>query len=125
MKITTIIVRVLIGLLLLFGSIVYFLKLFPVPEMQGAVKTFNEGLAASGYLMQLVKAIELLVGIAFVSGFFVPLATVVLFPITVNIFLFHAFLAPENIAVAVFLLLGNLFLAYVYRDRYKPMLTAK
>jgi uncharacterized membrane protein YphA (DoxX/SURF4 family) len=125
MKIAIIIIRVLLGLLFLFGSVSYFLHLFPVPEMQGKVKTFNEGLAASGYIFPLVKALELLCGIAFVSGFFVPLATVVIFPIVVNIFLFHALVDTTGVPVAVFVLFANLFLAYSNKEKYAPLFSAK
>lgn len=125
MKIAVLVVRILLGLLFLFASVSFFLKLFPVPEVQGKMKVFNEGLAASGYMLEVVKFIELICGIAFVSGFFVPLATVVIFPIVVNIFLVHAFLAPEGMPVASFVLLANLFLAYAYREKYKPLFSAK
>lgn len=125
MKIAVIIVRILLGLLLLFSSVVVLFKLAPQPEVQGAVKTFNEGLTASIYLMPLIKVTELICAIAFLTGFFVPLATVVLFPITVNIVLFHAFLAPEGLPIAIFVLLANLFLAYAYRKHYEPLLMVK
>ncbi len=125
MKIAVIIVRILMGLLLMFASVVYFLKLFPEPEMQGDVKVFNMGIKASGYLMPVVKMVELLCSIAFITGLFVPLATILIFPITLNILFYHAFLAPESLPIAILLLLGNLFIAYYYRDKYKPMLTAK
>ena len=125
MKIAVIIVRVLLGALFLFGSVAFFLKLFPQPEMQGNMKLFNEGIAASGYIMQLVKAIELVVGVAFVAGYFVPLATAVIFPISVNILLVHAFLDPKNLPVALFVMAANLFLAYNYRDKYKNVFDLK
>jgi len=125
MKIAAIIVRVLMGLLLLFSSIAFFLKLFPIPEMKGDMKEFNEGIVASGYLMNLIKVIELLCGIAFVSGFFAPLATVVIFPIVVNIFMVHLLLAPEGMPVGIFLLVGNLFLAYYYRAKYVSLFDVK
>jgi putative oxidoreductase len=63
-------------------------------------------------------------GIGFVSGHFVPLATVLISPIIVNIFFVHAFLAPEGLPVAVFLVLANSFLAYYLREAYKPLLKA-
>jgi putative oxidoreductase len=125
MKIAVIIIRTLMGLLFLFASVVVLFKLVPQPELQGDVKIFNEGMAASRYLMTLIKVTELLCAIAFITGRFVPLATVVIFPITLNIFLYHAFLAPEGMVIATLLLLGNLFLAYAYREKYKPLLTAK
>jgi len=125
MKIAVIIVRVLLGALFLFASVAFFLQLFPQPEMQGNMKLFNEGIAASGYIMQLVKAIELVVGLAFVIGFFVPLATAVIFPISVNILLVHAFLDPKGLPVAIFVIAANLFLAYYYRDKYKSVFDIK
>lgn len=125
MKIAQIVIRTLLGLLFLFASITFLLSLFPEPELEGSMKLFNEGLAAAVYMMPLVKTIELLCGISFVTGRFVPLATLVIFPITVNIVLVHFFLAPEGIPVAIFVLLSNLFLAYYYRDRYKSLFTSK
>ena len=125
MKIATIIVRILMGLMFLFASISYFFKLFPVPEMKGAEKIFNDGVAASIYLMPLIKVIELLCGLLFVVGRYVALATVVIFPIVVNIFCYHAFVGPEGLPVAVPLLLCNLFLAYAYRKNYTGLFAAK
>lgn len=125
MKIAVIIVRVLMGLMFAFASIAFFFKLVDAPEQTGSVKIFNDGIAASIYLMPTVKVFELLSAIAFLSGRFVPLATVVIFPITLNILLFHAFLQPEGLLIAILLLIGNLFLAYYYRDKYKSMMATK
>jgi uncharacterized membrane protein YphA (DoxX/SURF4 family) len=125
MKITTIIVRILLGALFIFGSASYFLNLFPEPELTGDMKIFNDGLNASGYLMPLVKAIELVCGVAFILGRFVPLATVVIFPIAVNILGVHIFLAPQGLPVAIFVILANLYLAYRYKNHYEELMTIK
>jgi uncharacterized membrane protein YphA (DoxX/SURF4 family) len=125
MKIAVIIVRVLLGLLFLFASISYFLQLFPEQKTEGNHKIFLDGMAASGYLLPLVKAFELLCGIAFVVGRFVPLATVVLFPITVNIVLVHASLAPDGLPFAIGVLLAHLFLAYACRKNYESLLAPR
>jgi len=125
MKIASIIVRVLMGLMFAFASIVVLFKLMPQPEQTGNVKIFMDGMTASVYLMTTVKIIELVCAIAFLSGRFVALATVVIFPINLNILLFHVFLEPSGLPMAILLILGNLFLAYYYRDRYTSMLAAK
>ena len=83
-----------------------------------------DGMAVSGYMMTTVKLVEFICAIAFLSGRFVPLATVVIFPITVNILLFHAFLEPSGLPVALLLMIGNFFLAWFYRDRYKSLFKA-
>lgn len=121
MKIASIIVRILMGLMFAFASIAFFFKLVSAPEPAGSVKIFNDGIAASIYLMPTVKVFELLCAIAFLSGRFVPLATVIIFPITLNILLFHAFLEPSGLLIAMLLMIGNLFLAFYYRKNYKGL----
>ena len=59
MKIAAIIVRLLMGFIFLFASVVVLFKLIPQPEPTGNVKIFMEGLAATGYLMTLIKVTEL------------------------------------------------------------------
>jgi len=125
MKIAVLIVRILMGLMFAFASIVVLFKLVPQPEQTGNVKIFMDGMVATVYMMTTIKVIELICSVAFLSGRFVPLATVVIFPINVNILLFHVFLEPKGLPIAILLMLGNLFLAWYYRDRYKAMLTAK
>jgi putative oxidoreductase len=128
MKIAILIIRILMGLMLIMGSLVFFynmVKQAEPPKLEGDMKVFFDGIIASVYVMPLVKIIELLCGIAFVSGRFIPLATVVIFPITLNIVLVNTFLGPKDLAPGLFLLLANLFLAYTYRKNYEPMLAAK
>ncbi|HSD07945.1 DoxX family membrane protein [Flavobacterium sp.] len=124
MKIATIIVRSLIGLLLLFASIGFFFHLFPEPVLTGDMKTFNDGIKASGYLMPLVKTVELLCGLAFITGKFTRIANILLMPISINILFTHICLAPEGIPTAVFLLVGNIFLIYSKWDVYKGLFVA-
>lgn len=124
MRIATIIIRSLIGLLLLFASISYFFNLIEQPVLTGNMKLFNDGIIASGYLMPLVKTIELICGLAFITGKFNTIANIVLLPISINIFFTHVCLAPEGIPVAAFLLLGNIFLIYSKWDSYKGLFRA-
>ena len=92
MKTTTIIVRVLIGLLLLFVSSCFFLKLTPEPVSTDSFKAFQIGLVASTYLLPLAKGVEFLCGLAFVTGKYVTLANIVVLPVTFNILLINYFL---------------------------------
>jgi len=125
MKIAAIVVRTLMGLLFLMSSVMYFFHLYHQPELTGAVKVFNDGMNAAIYLFPLVKIVELVCAIAFISGLYVPLAAVVIFPNILNIFLYHAFLAPAELPVAIFILLADLFLAYYYRKNYAMLFIAK
>ncbi|MES2410473.1 MAG: DoxX family protein [Bacteroidota bacterium] len=123
MKIFTIVIRVLIGLFLLFASISFFLKLTPEPVTTGDFKAFQLGLVASTYLMPLAKGIELLAGLAYVTGKYVTLANIVILPITINILLINYFMSPETLPIAILLFLANVFLIYRYWDNYKSVFT--
>jgi uncharacterized membrane protein YphA (DoxX/SURF4 family) len=120
--------RVLLGLVFLFGSVTFFLNLIPPPaDMPERLKTFNEGLMASGYFFNLLKATELVCGLMLVTGFFVPLALVVLAPISLNIFLVHAILAPEGLALAAIIGVLMIYLSFfaephaaVIRPLFRP-----
>ncbi len=125
MKIATIIVRLLFGLLFFAASIVVLFNLVPPQEMKGPTKTFMEGIIASGYLLKFIKITELVCSIAFIVGRFVPLATVVIFPITLNILFFSIFTSHEGVAMSVVILLANLFLAYACRKHYTLLLAPK
>lgn len=124
MKIAMIIVRTLMGLLFLFASIVVLFNLVTPPPMTGVPKTFNDGLNSVGYFIPVLKVTELLCGLAFVSGYFVPLATVVIAPIIINIFLYHMIIDQSGLPVAIFLVLANAFVAYYYRNAYAGLLKA-
>ncbi|HXF42733.1 MAG TPA: DoxX family membrane protein [Pyrinomonadaceae bacterium] len=122
MNIAMKIVRTLTGLLFIFSSAVYFLKLIEPPELSGPIKQFNEGLVAAGYFLPLLKTVELVCGIALVSGFFVPLALVILSPVVVHIFFVHTFLDRSGLPIAIYLVLAFIFLGYSYRERFAPIL---
>jgi uncharacterized membrane protein YphA (DoxX/SURF4 family) len=125
MKIAAIIVRVLMGLMFAFSAIVVLFKLVPQPELTGDIKKFMDGVNVTGYMMTTIKVVELICAAAFLSGRFVPVAAVAIFPININILLFHVTIAPEGLLVAILLMIGNLFLAWYYRDKYKPLFESK
>nr|WP_314895725.1 DoxX family membrane protein [uncultured Flavobacterium sp.] len=125
MKIAIIIIRTLIGLLFLYTSISFFLNLTPEPASTGNFKAFQVGLVASTYLMPLAKTIELLCGLSFVTGRFVTLANIAILPVTINILLINFFLTPENLPIAIFVFVGNLFLIYSHWGNYKSLFVAK
>ena len=125
MKVAVIIVRTLLGLLFLFASVTYFFNLITPPPMEGPIKMFNEGLAASGYFLTLLKVTELICAILLIIGRFVPLALVILAPIIINIFMVHLFLDRTGLPIAVFVVIAAAFLAYCYRESFKPLFRSK
>lgn len=125
MKYAVIIVRVLVGLLFVASSVTYFLNVAPPPAFTGDTKIFMDGLAASHYILPVAKVFELMCGLAFLSGRFVALAVVLIFPIALNILLINALHLPSGLVIAIPLMLAILFLAYTEREKYMPLLEAK
>lgn len=117
--------RVLLGLIFLVFGLNFFFQFLPTPpQTGGAAESFTNGLFLSGYFFTFLKAIEIILGIALLTGAFVPLALVILMPITINIFLFHAFLT-DNPLMSVVILALNVYVSWAYRDYYKPLLKPK
>ena len=119
------IVRYLLGLIFLVFGLNGFLNFIPSPPMDGDLGTFMAGLMASGYFFPLLKGTEVIAGLMLLSGFYVPLAIAVLGPITLNIFFVHVAMEPSGLPIAIFVLLGNLFLAYAYRENFKSIFQHK
>lgn len=123
MKTVTVVIRVFIGLFLLFASMSFFLKLAPETEAIANFKAINTGLIASSYLIPLAKTVELLCGLLYVIGKYVTLANIIILPVTVNILLINYFLSPQTLPIAILLFLGNLFMIYRYKQNYKSVFT--
>lgn len=105
--------RLLLGLVFFVFGLIGLLNLFPPPtDLPERLQTFNSGLMASGYFFPFLKATETICGLALLSGYFVPLALVILAPIVLNIFLVHAFLAPSGLPIAVITGLLTAYLSF-------------
>ncbi len=99
-----------------------FLPMAPMPEAAGS---FMGALGATGYMFPVIKVVELVGGVALLLGMFAPLGLVLLAPIIVNIFLFHLFLAPSGLIIAVVVVALAAFLGHAWRDTYKPLFKKK
>ncbi len=125
MKIAIIIARVLLGLPFLIFGLNHFFPFIPHPPMDGVALDYMMGLTKVGYFWPLLRGLEILIGIALISGRFVPLALVVLAPISLHIFLFHAFVLLANLPLAIIILVLHIFLIVKYWDYYKQIFTMK
>lgn len=122
MKVTTLVIRILLGGLMVFASIAYFFNLGNPEPPVGKMALFMEGLMASQYLLPLVKGIEFIAGLALLGGFFPRITPLILLPISLNIALIHLFLDPKNLAIAFFVLGANTYLILQQWNHYKSLL---
>ena len=91
-----------------------------VPE--GAAQGYLGGLAGTGYFFPVLKITETVSGAMLLAGMFVPLALILLAPVVVQINLYHLFLDPAGIVLALVILALQLFLAWAYRGSWKGVL---
>lgn len=117
--------RILLGLVFFVFGLNFFLNFIPPHPMPPAAGAFAGALFASGYLFVVLKVVEVASGLLLLAGRFVPLALALLAPIVVNINLFHAFLAPSGLPLALLVLVLEIFLAWSYRAAFRPMLRAR
>ncbi len=121
------IVRVLLGAPLFVFGLNGFLEFIPPPTAplpEGAM-AFVGALVQTGYMMQLIAATHLVVGVLLLANRFVPLALALLAPFLVHSVAFHAFLEPSGLPFAIAFLVPELYLVWKYRAAYRPMLQAR
>ncbi len=126
MKIAALIARVLLGLMFLVFGLNFFIPFIPMgdqPPMSDAATAFNTGLFKSGYFFPMVKGLEVICGLFILINRFTAFFLLVLLPITVNIVLFHAILAPSGVAMGAGILVLHLFLGFAYRKYYASLFT--
>ncbi|MBZ5859396.1 hypothetical protein [Flavihumibacter profundi] len=126
MKNATTIFRVLLGFIYLVFGLDYFLHFIPYQPMHtGNAAALKAGLIGTGYIYPMMKTIQVVGGLSLLVNRFAPFFAVVLFPISLNVFLFHTILVPSGWLMGVFLIVPNLFLGYAYRRYYKGMFIKK
>ena len=124
MKTLTIVLRSLLGLAYFVFGLNGFLNFIPIPPMVGDEKLFHDALVMSN-LFFVVKAMEVVLGALMLTNTYVAFASVLLAPITFNIFWFHANLGPEGLPLSLILVAIQVYLFYVHRDKFKGLLEVR
>ena len=122
MEIATTITRIILGLIMaIFPVNALFIKAFK-PKMVEKAQLVMDTFRDTGYLLYFIQGTELIVGILLLTGYYTPLALIILMPISINILLFHLFLSPPVLGPGLFIFLMNAFLLWAYRADYIHLL---
>src|SRR4029079_4988511 len=126
MRTATTISRVLLGFIYLVFGLDYFFHFIPFePNHRGKVAAFKAALVSVGYFYPMIKSIQIVGGLSLLINQYAPFFAVVLFPISLNVLLYHTILVPSGWLMGVLLIVPNLFLGYAYRKYYHGMFVRK
>lgn len=118
------IARYLLGLIFfVFGAAGLFNLITPPPDLPPGLLAFTNALASTEYFMPVLKSTETICGLLLLIGIAPPLMLVILAPITIQIFLLHAFLTPglQNLIVPVVMIVAHVTAATGYWHLYRPL----
>jgi uncharacterized membrane protein YphA (DoxX/SURF4 family) len=120
MQIICWVLRIILGVLMLLGALTHVTN---AKEGAMADNTLITAMVNTGYLWPIIGTVELLAGVAILAGRFVPLALIMLAPITLNILLFHLSHPnhPDGIGIALAIILPHLGLAWLYREDFSSL----
>lgn len=118
MKILTLIIRLLVGLIFVVFGVNIFFGFMPMPELpHNAMGDFLNSIFRSGYIYA-IGACEVAGGLLLLIGRFIPLGLTLLGPVVVNILLFHVFMDPSKLLIAIVVLALWLFLMWRWRGAF-------
>jgi hypothetical protein len=108
--------------LIVFGANKFF-HFMPAGQMSEAAMNYFSALMSTNTIT-IIAIVEILAGLSLLVNKFGALMMLILFIISINAILFHAFLEPGSIGGAAVLLILNIVMLYAYKDRYKDILRA-
>jgi uncharacterized membrane protein YphA (DoxX/SURF4 family) len=123
-----IVARILLGLIFFVFGLNGFFHFLPAsffPPMPEPAGAFMGALSTTGYMIPLIKIFEIICGIIFLTGFYVPLGLIMIAPGIYNILLFHFFLAPGGLPLAITIVFLHAFLVYAYWHSFCGLLIPK
>lgn len=113
------IARILLGLILIVFGLNAFYDFMGLPQMPGEARRVYDYM---GYMIMYAVMFQMLAGLLLLLNRFVPLALLVMAPISLNILAFHLFFFPAGILPGLIVAVLNVFLLIQYRDFFKPFL---
>ena len=117
----TMALRIILGLILLIFGASKFINFMPTPELPEAAADFMGAMGKTGYMIPLIGAVEVIVGLLLILNKWTGLALIILAPVALNMVLFHVKLAPGGMGLAALVTILNAVLIYANWDKFKSI----
>ena len=125
MRIVALIARILLGLIFFVFGLNGFLQFMPMgPMPTGLAGQFIGALAQSHYFW-VVAALQVIGGALLLINRYVPLGLVLLGPVIVNILLYHLFLYPSGMLMAIVVTVLWFIVFYAHRQYFSGIFTQR
>lgn len=119
------IARIVCGILVLTSGLMGLGVFGWEPPIAGPeARPFQIAMHEAGYFLPIMTATFLVTGISFITNRYAALSAVVLFPVSLNILLFHTILEAGQLPVAIVFFIINCFMLWYCRAAYSPLLKA-
>jgi len=125
MRITTIVARILLGLIFTVFGLNGFMNFIPQPPPTNPLAGQFFMAVSASHFAAFFFALQVLGGLLLLSGYFVPLALTVLAAELYNILAFHITLSPATIAPALVACVLWVLVFIPYRESFTGIFTAK
>ncbi|MFP2995327.1 DoxX family protein [Spongiivirga sp. MCCC 1A20706] len=118
----TMALRILMGLIFVVFGANKFGGFLPNPELGAEAGSLIGAIINSGFMWELMGIIYVVAGVLLIINKAVPFALVLLAPMVVNIFLFHAVLDPAGLeGPSSLVLILQIALTYAYWHKFKGL----
>jgi putative oxidoreductase len=125
MKVATIIVRVLLGLVFVIFGLNGFLNFIPAPPPPPGLAVQFITVFLQSHWVLFVSGFQVIGGALLLIGLYIPLALAILGPVIVNILLYHLLISPMGGSIAVVVALLWCFLFWRYRKYFATLFVQK
>ena len=116
------VIRIVFGILITIFGANKFYPFMPAPtEMPEEIMNYMTALMTSKTLY-LVGAVEIIAGLSLIFNKYTALMMIILMSVSLNAVLFHLTMDTANIIGAAILLILNIFMLFVYKEKYKNLL---
>jgi len=126
LKRTIAVLRIICGLLVFAVGLLNLGAFGFEPPVAGPdARQFQLAMQEAGYFMPIMSAMFLIAGASFVTNRYAALMAAALFPVSINILLYHTILNAGEMAAAVIFFAINIFMLWYCREAYVPLLCSK
>ena len=97
------------------------------PPVSAEAVALRDAIFDSGYIIPAVLTVYFLTGLCYLANRFVALGSIMLFPVSINILLFHSLLNPNprSLSIASALFVANCYMLYLRRGAFAALLLAR